>query len=276
MQTTARDERRALAFAADLARCEDRAGFNTVALTLTDLVGADSAFVAIDASVGPGPDGTLTITGTTDQPEVYNAQTIGAMRSRWREHPVVVRQLRSMVQRPEKISDHVSAVEWRRGALYNEAYRPTGAEHEMSVHLAWGRDRVECASLNRHRSATDFGERDRTLLGMVAPHLRAARDRVELIAAQRRQIAVLERMDQHGTATLLDRGRAAATARLTPRQVEVAALLVEGLSGPAIAERLQITPRTADSHIEHIYRRLGAHNRAQAIAILLGGATSAT
>jgi HD-GYP domain-containing protein (c-di-GMP phosphodiesterase class II) len=53
-------------------------------------------------------------------------------------------------------------------------------------------------------------------------------------------------------------------AGLTSREIEVLGLLVRGLSNKEIAERLVISPRTAGSHVEHIYAKTGASNRAQA------------
>ncbi|MFI0369917.1 ATP-binding protein [Actinomadura sp. 1N219] len=50
---------------------------------------------------------------------------------------------------------------------------------------------------------------------------------------------------------------------LTSRELEVAALVAEGLSNRAIAERLTIAKRTADSHVEHILAKLGFSSRAQ-------------
>ncbi len=41
-------------------------------------------------------------------------------------------------------------------------------------------------------------------------------------------------------------------------------LLALGLSTKEIAARLVITPKTAGNHIEHIYRKIGASNRAMA------------
>ncbi|MFJ3666780.1 ATP-binding protein [Streptomyces sp. NPDC090106] len=49
---------------------------------------------------------------------------------------------------------------------------------------------------------------------------------------------------------------------LTPRESEVAALLVEGLTNRQIAERLVISKRTADTHVEHILTKLGVTSRA--------------
>jgi HD-GYP domain-containing protein (c-di-GMP phosphodiesterase class II)/DNA-binding CsgD family transcriptional regulator len=51
---------------------------------------------------------------------------------------------------------------------------------------------------------------------------------------------------------------------LTRREVEVLRLLVRGLSNKQIAEQLVISRRTAGSHVEHIYTKLGVSNRAQA------------
>jgi DNA-binding NarL/FixJ family response regulator len=41
-------------------------------------------------------------------------------------------------------------------------------------------------------------------------------------------------------------------------------LLARGLSNKQIAERLVITPKTADNHVEHIYATTGASSRAAA------------
>jgi DNA-binding CsgD family transcriptional regulator len=53
---------------------------------------------------------------------------------------------------------------------------------------------------------------------------------------------------------------------LTPRQTEVAALVAEGLTNREIAERLHLTERSAESHLERIRLRLGFRTRAQVAA----------
>ena len=55
--------------------------------------------------------------------------------------------------------------------------------------------------------------------------------------------------------------------RLTQREREILALLAEGLSNRAAGERLGITERTVKFHVGEILARLGAGNRAQAVAI---------
>lgn len=53
-------------------------------------------------------------------------------------------------------------------------------------------------------------------------------------------------------------------AGLTSREIEVLGLLVRGLSNREIAEQLVISRRTAGSHVEHIYAKIGVSNRARA------------
>jgi DNA-binding NarL/FixJ family response regulator len=44
---------------------------------------------------------------------------------------------------------------------------------------------------------------------------------------------------------------------LTPRELEVLQLVGEGLSNPAIAERLEITLRSAEKHVSSVFAKLG-------------------
>jgi len=60
--------------------------------------------------------------------------------------------------------------------------------------------------------------------------------------------------------------RLSAPPPLTARQLEVAALVAEGMSNRQIAERLVITERSAESHVERIRGRLGFRSRAQIAA----------
>lgn len=54
---------------------------------------------------------------------------------------------------------------------------------------------------------------------------------------------------------------AAAPSPLTRRETEVAGLVAEGLTNPEIAERLVISVRTAQGHVENILRKLGFTSR---------------
>jgi len=53
---------------------------------------------------------------------------------------------------------------------------------------------------------------------------------------------------------------------LTKRQREVLELIAHGMNEGAIATRLVVSPDTVRSHIKHLRRRLGARDRAHAVA----------
>jgi DNA-binding CsgD family transcriptional regulator len=53
---------------------------------------------------------------------------------------------------------------------------------------------------------------------------------------------------------------------LTRRELEVVAMLAEGETNACIARRLVVSEDTVKSHVKHILRKLGVHNRSQAVS----------
>jgi DNA-binding NarL/FixJ family response regulator len=67
------------------------------------------------------------------------------------------------------------------------------------------------------------------------------------------------------SAAMMRRATAPATPKLSAREDEVLALLADGLGTSEIAGSLYMSESTAKTHITHIYQKLGATNRAQAL-----------
>jgi len=65
-------------------------------------------------------------------------------------------------------------------------------------------------------------------------------------------------------------------AALSRREQEVAALVADGLTNRAIAERLFISERTVDGHLEHIREKLGVTSRAKVAAWYVARPAAAT
>lgn len=147
---------------------------------------------------------------------------------------------------------------------------------------------IAAAEHQRQRAATLLGATDRlydsmgsasTRFPALYAHRQDAEQEVRRTLGERAFRAAYER----GMAADLDEaidfalsketefgpaGAVKATQRtsLTRRELEITDLITQGLSNRDIARRLVISPRTAESHVEHILSKLGFSNRAQIAA----------
>jgi DNA-binding CsgD family transcriptional regulator/tetratricopeptide (TPR) repeat protein len=98
---------------------------------------------------------------------------------------------------------------------------------------------------------------------------RRALEELQQLGAQPAAAIVARRLRKRG-ARGLPRGPRPATRRnpagLTPRELEVLALLADGLRNAEIAARLVLSERTVDHHVAAILRKLDVRTRAQASA----------
>jgi DNA-binding CsgD family transcriptional regulator len=99
--------------------------------------------------------------------------------------------------------------------------------------------------------------------------LRRALEELQALEARPAAAIVSGRLRERG-ARSLPRGPRRVTrehpAGLTPRQVEVLALVAEGMRDSEIAARLVLSERTVGHHVSAILRKLGVRNRGQAAA----------
>jgi predicted ATPase/DNA-binding CsgD family transcriptional regulator len=149
--------------------------------------------------------------------------------------------------------------------------------------LAWTAARQE----SHQRAATLLGAAGEVLAGLgrslIAMH-RADHDECEQLSRTALGQAAFAAAHAHGRAFTVEDAVAYAldephrvapppvvsTAPLTRRERQVADLIADGLPNKVIAETLFLSRRTVESHVEHIFAKLGFTNRAQVAAWVAG------
>ncbi|WP_369142842.1 AAA family ATPase [Streptomyces sp. R44] len=119
---------------------------------------------------------------------------------------------------------------------------------------------------------------------LAAPQLQASGDAPQAAALRRRGRRLAAEAGARMLVDLADRTRTApprgdATggrlAVLTPREREISALVAEGLTNQAVAERLCLSPRTVESHVARVYRKTGVETRAGLASLVVRDETPA-
>ena len=106
------------------------------------------------------------------------------------------------------------------------------------------------------------GDREQATVAAQAAHQTTLQLGAEPLQAALELLARRGRLDL-GTGVPAERGLAG----LTPREVEVLRLLVEGRSNRQIAEQLFISGKTASVHVTNLLSKLGVHSRLEAAAM---------
>src|SRR5690606_33663879 len=122
--------------------------------------------------------------------------------------------------------------------------------------------RVRDGGPHSHRSLTDIDEEVREIEDTLSP--------AEFDAAWNigRELSVDEAIDLalQTIREIQNSMPPSALGRLSPREVEVMQLVVQGFTNAQIGEALYISPRTAAQHLRSIYNKLGVNSRAAAVA----------
>jgi predicted ATPase/DNA-binding CsgD family transcriptional regulator len=119
----------------------------------------------------------------------------------------------------------------------------------------------EEASLHHVPGLADLGKRLDLQLGQEASERFAAAGRTMDVGDTASY--ALHQIDLARRALAAD-GDAAGAAGLTARETQVLRLIADGATTRDISQRLFISAKTADNHIQHIYTKLGVTNRAAA------------
>jgi DNA-binding CsgD family transcriptional regulator len=148
--------------------------------------------------------------------------------------------------------------------------------------LEGGADLFEAALAEHDRWDNQF-ERARTQLA-YGEYLRREKQRV---GARGQLRAALETFEDVGAVAWADRTRTELRATgerarkrdpstlddLTPQELNVARLVCKGLTNREIAERLFLSPKTIESHLVHVFRKVGVRSRTE-LAVAVAGSSA--
>jgi DNA-binding CsgD family transcriptional regulator len=133
--------------------------------------------------------------------------------------------------------------------LIREELLPVALDQQLSIpyRVGGGHHRAFVVS----KSGEDFDDADLALARWIQP----------LLVLLARQSTVLS-----NESVLSPQGfTAAAAVGLTSREVAVLELLARGMTATAIGRQLAISARTVQVHLDHVYRKLGVHDRLMAV-----------
>ena len=200
--------------------------------------------------ISPDPTETVVLADPEPPPELLAAFVRYA-----HQNPLVAYHARTLDGRPWRFSDFVSQRELHGLDLYTAVYGKIGVEYQIAFTLPSERGRVLGIALSR--SDHDFSDGERDLLADARPFLiQSYRNAIRFTDVLRNPAAI----DSPRRGRLMELG-------LTGRQADVLLLVATGASERTIAERLGISHRTVQKHLERCYRQLGVSSRSQAAAI---------
>jgi DNA-binding NarL/FixJ family response regulator len=154
------------------------------------------------------------------------------------------------------LDDHLDETERSLGAL--RSLREEGVA-VASVVIA---DRTDGPSVLRALRLGARGYVRKTDLGGVGAAVRIVADGGRAIDPEFEQAAVMAL----GTFAQQAREGSEVQATLTPREHQILLMVSQGLTMQQAAHRLGISPRTVETHVAKLYRKLGVRTRVQAVA----------
>jgi DNA-binding CsgD family transcriptional regulator len=148
---------------------------------------------------------------------------------------------------PRRLSDVSATSTWRSSRAYELLSAPMG-RHQLSL-IVRLRPPGQGNGWTIGRAGQDFSDAEVVLAGSLLPLLTAL-DRLYERLSPDPGFAVHESRERAG---------------LTPREGEMLVLLAEGFTAEAIGHLRRISSGTVRKHLEHVYFKLGCHDRLMAV-----------
>lgn len=174
--------------------------------------------------------------------------TLGGLLSSAYDHPAIRSYLRDPDDlSPRRLSDVTASLAWRNSHAYELLSGPMG-RHQLSL-IVRLRPPSQGNGWTIGRTSQDFSDAELAVAGSVLPLLTTL-DRLYDRSSQPTGPAAHESLERAG---------------LTPREGEMLILLAEGFTAEAIGQLRRISSGTVRKHLEHVYSKLGCHDRLMAV-----------
>ncbi len=162
----------------------------------------------------------------------------------------------------------------RAAAMMRELHTPEGIKAAMTaaghIDVSELLPRVQAPTLVLHRRDGRQPLSDSMSVASAIPNARLVTiDGTAFSWALEEPEAVLRAIDDFLCWTPTPEPPQRASADLSPREIEILSLIARGLSSREIGNQLVLAVRTVERHVSNIYRKIDAHNRAQATAYAL-------
>lgn len=205
---------------------------------LVPAIGADGVVYAEFAPDGASRSHAVSPASAWDAIPVHTAWSPVVRRL----HPLVDHICQHRPEDPIALSDVISDSQWSRLEMA-ALVRPTWGRSRQ-LHVTVGPPEEIIRGWSFSRDGGDYSDEDREVLIALRP--------------------VLEMVVAHYHATS---GTSPDDLDLTPRETAVLRFLAAGLTAPAIARQLAVSPRTVQKHLERCYRKLDVRDKVSAVRV---------
>ena len=137
---------------------------------------------------------------------------------------------------------------WKKSELYQRCCSGYDHEHIMTGPIVGGGQLIGTVHFARVRNTPAFSNYDLARLGAVCTHISAC-----LAQLRQKQSAIASN---------------SYLKRLTPRELQIANLVAQGLTNSAIGEELWITQNTVKQALKRMFRKLSVSSRTEMVAKL--------
>lgn len=151
-------------------------------------------------------------------------------------------------------SDYLSKESLKNSEYYNCLWEQAEIDESFQISIAAKGVFLGIITLFKRASMREYNDDDRFLLELLLPHLEKRLEKEKIKVREMREYREIVFSNE-------EQDRLVQKYKLTPREMEIFNILLEGTPITGICEKLCISENTVRKHTTNIYHKLGIHNR---------------